>query len=827
MNKLGKLSKFINSELRNFSSDQIRKIISDQDDQLNISLKQGIKITDFNERYDGVSSYVGSIKLSLDNSSLESLQSALNLSKIREINTPTLPQVELEDAQDLINENINLVEQLRGKSFSSSDLFQIDFENLKNKSSEEINMELAGARESLKQDSLEDKTKFKFDSYQDALLGVTSGRRQTSNNQQQTTLQSGAGLTVLEPIIVKSTLFFDSNDQPKKHTDFKFSTFKHYEEVNDILKYVPPNRYSENPPLDLRSVDNILKFKVNLEYNFLLKKYEQFLLEKKGLSVLSLPYFYEILEYKLRGNIPELADGDGTSFLNNPEKIISVDIRRPNLVNQVIASKIGAEQVSLEKYLNKFNPFKEQFPFYSEIKISTHNKPQNNLSDLFHEYNVYQDFLQNVLNNLIPNNFYNIENFYSSFANDDSALSSRLINLDGFLMQETFLNNLFNSGMVTDPALFFKINSKINKIKRDFKNVLMGSDSHSEVVGYVLQKYEKNSNNLLQQWVLPNVGEDYLEWIDTQIKLFEDADGVTPQQYTYRVNLLVLSVGTVYEYYNPNAPNEDPIKIENNDVTLYFRHRPTFIVFAVENSAQYTNFISDKPPIEPDINIIPYSGKDNKIKFNLNTGIGKFDAYPITKNDSEKQIIDIIRLAQDRLENDNKITFESDEPSEEFEIYRTEIKPRNYSNIFDGKLIAINTNGLSAASFDDDILPNKKYYYAARSRDYHKNYSNLTKIFEVELINDNGTIYSNIQIVDFDKDESLKQDFKSFRRYLKISPALVQKSVNTQTVSSNNIALGLSVDKVWNKNMKIRLISKQTGRKIDLKFKFNYVKIIK
>jgi hypothetical protein len=110
----------------------------------------------------------------------------------------------------------------------------------------------------------------------------------------------------------------------------------------------------------------------------------------------------------------------------------------------------------------------------------------------------------------------------------------------------------------------------------------------------------------------------------------------------------------------------------------------------------------------------------------------------------------------------------------------------------------------------------------ARSVDYHDKISNPTHIFEVELINDNGTIYPNIEIVQFDKNEMLKTNLKSFRRYLKIAPALKQILVKDENKEKDNIKLGLSTESVWDKNMKIRLTSKQTGRKIDLNFKFKY-----
>lgn len=833
MNKLGKLDKYINSDLKNFSKDGIRKIISKQDDNLNISLRDGVSISQFSENYDPAEmKYLGSVTFIAEPDILQQINRVLIDSRPSEtVNTTTFSRpssaVLKERLQNLRNQlmgdisvagNIfnNVAEEQKQKIQNLADKIKGLRENgalprgvanlLSSQSAagknSQIDMKLAGARESLKEDKLNDKINFRYQ---------FSGRPpRVSQNEESPTSQPPQQNVVIK--MGKSSLFFETSGKPVIYNDFNFSLYRHYEEIKDILNYIPEEIESENPPLDLRSLENLLRFKVSLEYNFLLRNYEQFLEDNPAVSILNLPYFYEILEFKLLDNPPpELSDYlDGTSFLNKPEKIISLNGERKNLESLIVNSKLSAykEKADLDKYLNKFNPFKEQFPLYAQIRFSTHSKPQTNLSNLFHEYNLYSKFLSEFKSNLSAINFYNkLQNS-----------SSKFINLNGYLFDQSFIESLFNSNIVTNPALFFKLNSVLANIKRDFRQILSGVSSHTEVIGYVLKKYEKESSTLLQQWFLPNIGEDYLEWIDTQIKLY-DKDG-NSQQYTYKLDLLVLSIGSIYEYTNPNKPDEEPIEINGNNVTLHFKHQPQFTVFQIENSVQYTNYISDKPPVEPDINIIPFIGVDNKIKFNLNSGIGKFDAIPIFKNDDEQKKINIIYSAQDRI--DNKITFESDEPAEIFEIYKLDFKPRNYKDVFEGELITLNTYGATAASYDDNITPNTKYYYVVRCKDYHQNFSNPSKIFEVELINDNGTIYPNIQIVDFEKEEALRQDYKTFRRYLKISPALIQKTVDSSTVTNKDLKLGITTEGVWDKNMKIRLISKQTGRKIDLKFKFKY-----
>ena len=128
------------------------------------------------------------------------------------------------------------------------------------------------------------------------------------------------------------------------------------------------------------------------------------------------------------------------------------------------------------------------------------------------------------------------------------------------------------------------------------------------------------------------------------------------------------------------------------------------------------------------------------------------------------------------------------------------------------------------ASYVDEIQPNKKYYYVARCVDFHGNISNPTPIYELEVINDNGLIIPVVKVVDFDKEETKKQAYKSFKRYIKIQPAIRHRLVNTEKSSDSNIQLGKDEIAPWDRRFKLRLTSKSTGKKIDVNFTFKYKK---
>ena len=151
---------------------------------------------------------------------------------------------------------------------------------------------------------------------------------------------------------------------------------------------------------------------------------------------------------------------------------------------------------------------------------------------------------------------------------------------------------------------------------------------------------------------------------------------------------------------------------------------------------------------------------------------------------------------------------------------------------FDGNLLTTETSNVAiSVSFVDKISPNKKYYYTFRGIDVHNNRSNPTDVYQVELVQFEGMIFFDINIYTFKFEEMGYNNVKSsrtFRRYLKINPNLIQslidydKSIpNKSTASAYDaprIKLGLADESVWDKRFKMRITSKHSGKKFDINF---------
>ena len=259
--------------------------------------------------------------------------------------------------------------------------------------------------------------------------------------------------------------------------------------------------------------------------------------------------------------------------------------------------------------------------------------------------------------------------------------------------------------------------------------------------------------------------------------------------------------------------------------------------------------ILDMPPVFPDVNLVPYKGINNKLLVNLNSSVGEYDMMPIAFSGEEEEEIGLLREAQKIIDEKKPIHYKSDDTVAHggfFQIYRMEKKPQKYRD-FEKHLHQTLRTKLGneyfslwseAAAFVDDIKPNKKYYYTFRVVDLHGNSSNPSAVFEVEMIDDNGTVYFRQRIIELKPIEE-KIPYASMRKYIQIKPTLAQRVLDEKGMDlpsatsafeyssegSNGISrgtpkLGMKDESVWGKKFKIRFTSKSTGKQIDLNISF-------
>lgn len=588
------------------------------------------------------------------------------------------------------------------------------------------------------------------------------------------------------------------------YSNTKFSIDTHYEELVEI-KNVQVSTGITSSTVSLADSVEVYKYRNPLEYNFLVRNYEDFLKQNPNINERALPYFYDVLsDFITKDNYQQFS---GTNFFETPKDVITQNDSQ-ELTTNIIPSEVIVDdkKLRIDKYLERFNVYKEQFPFYADVVFDTHELDEKSIISALQDKDLYPPLMERILKQSQQVSL----NVSSPITNTTSIFAQEL-DIKEFLYEQ--LNNFAE----TDFTFIFDINQRVDNKARTFLEVLNDEEEYCEVIGYHLKKFNGNTANLIQEWYLPNVGEGQFNWIDSQIKY--------DKLYTYKLDLVVLTFATEYTIQN--------IELEKNKLVLNFINKPlikSYIIKSDVNSARttlgatYTNKLLDFPPLEPEVELVPYIGVDNQIKINLNTSTGMKTVPAINFDPSEETRKDELRAAQNKDINSDLLTFQTDEPSDFIEIYRIDFKPKSYNDFFGNRIVSLSTNGSSGASFVDDILPNKKYYYIARAIDYHGNISNPTTVYELEMLNDNGLIVPFINFVEFDKDESDKEESKAFKRFLKLQPALAHRLINTIKTDQNNIELGQLEIAPWNRNFKLRLTSKSTGKKIDINFTFKYKK---
>tara|TARA_R110002126_G_scaffold123740_1_gene265627 strand:- start:448 stop:852 length:405 start_codon:yes stop_codon:yes gene_type:complete len=126
-----------------------------------------------------------------------------------------------------------------------------------------------------------------------------------------------------------------------------------------------------------------------------------------------------------------------------------------------------------------------------------------------------------------------------------------------------------------------------------------------------------------------------------------------------------------------------------------------------------------------------------------------------------------------------------------------------------------------------------------RALDIHGHKSYPSPVYRFQMVNDDPTIYPLIDTIEMVPPSKPKSQRKGFKKFIQLVPALSQQMVNYEdsgltidgklindpAAVSDSISLGIVEPKLFvkdnNKIFKIRLTSKQTGKKLDLNITFD------
>lgn len=642
--------------------------------------------------------------------------------------------------------------------------------------------------------------------------------------------------------------------------------------------------YDVNDALSLGITDSTHTANVNYEYNFLIENFEN-AISSPAYSERILPNMYVIMYAKMAKDVgsqkavfDDLITLSGTInatqiyplqnkvFTNlNPSGeyhdlfaqklidiqngIVSVDTTALQAVMANIV--IPPEQLSM---INDLSAMKEMYPMYNEINLTMDKF--SSFSTILRDSNLTLSLINYVINN--PMNTKNL--LYSeqilSYASDNTISTNTSIEnrtlpvidiLDwwnktktDFTPNETNNTNTLVLGIDDETIkiaqkeyafartlsyiIFYgKLRKIVQQTQRNFQQIIDGEPAYSETVFYRIDKFKTGSTIPLQTFWVPNSAKmDAIQLIDTQVKYNVG--------YDYQISSYNIVIGSSIATAN-EAMNTTDL---SSTTTLKYTTTPKISLIQIPVYS-ISNKIIDDPPLSPEILTIPMKNVNNKIKFYFNNSTGEEQTTFISIDPNDNRNIKITNTMFTTLITD-KTTFKSDDIASAFEIYRIATKPTSYSQFSNNLLATVTTDydkatltKASSASYEDTIRPNTKYYYVFRSIDFHGHISNPTDVYEIEMVDDDGSIYLRKNIVNIKDLKLNKKDTKIFKKLFYIKPQILQSIINAATLQKNNITnshdiftlgspniLGVAASPVWNKKFKLRFVSKKTGKMFDL-----------
>lgn len=369
-----------------------------------------------------------------------------------------------------------------------------------------------------------------------------------------------------------------------------------------------------------------------------------------------------------------------------------------------------------------------------------------------------------------------------------------------------------------------KMTDFLNETTRTHRAIVNGNQCYTETFMYRIAKYKgANLTTPIQNVFIINDSElDIVNYVDTQVKY--------DQEYTYVVYSYQLVVGNKYRY--TEATDTEVLNIKNVSV----ENQPFLIMAEIPYFVKQTRVYDAAPP-PPEVNIVSYKDNDRNLLMLFNSAVNTYRATPVVVEEEDLLIYQKISQKQE-VQFGDKLEFSSDDWISAYQIYRLEQKPTSYSDFSGNLLTTIDTDiskksiqQASSAAFLESVQPNKKFYYMFRSIDIHGKPSNPSEVYEVEIINEKGTIFSVINIIEL-KEQQNKMATRTVKRFIQIVPSMMQAILDEQNTkyqeattakdAINNAKLGILDNPIWNKKYKMRLVSKQTKKIIDFDIKFDF-----
>jgi hypothetical protein len=376
--------------------------------------------------------------------------------------------------------------------------------------------------------------------------------------------------------------------------------------------------------------------------------------------------------------------------------------------------------------------------------------------------------------------------------------------------------------------------------------------------GYQIDKRLANTGLVRQSYYInSSTPAELLNLFDSQVKY--------GRNYNYNLSQIISFVDIRYSYKNPKlsvvtqtvsqteqtedvtqgvfAPtaDTDPNTLFGTgnitSKTMTFEFETTDITYSNSVEAVGANDITspisyvDLPPPAPFLRVYPERGVNNKVllSFQKFSQSNKVDRKIIPRKywtegweDARKFFIETSENTPEIFKNlagDVTVTNAEDEMFfADQDVFLAKIyfskgeKPTDILELEELEEINLFTDGFTR---EVNLEPNNKYYFAAKFVSFTGLESYYSEVYEIELVDDGGTVFPVINVVTLEQKVERKTQI-TFDKKFRIQPALLQQAPNLAKNDigylSPSVFTSPSDTKV---RFKVRLTSKSTGRKAD------------
>ena len=384
--------------------------------------------------------------------------------------------------------------------------------------------------------------------------------------------------------------------------------------------------------------------------------------------------------------------------------------------------------------------------------------------------------------------------------------------------------------------------------KRTYKEILDGTTAPSEPLLYELVKKDEEGRKI-NSFFYParlfhnlSLSDPFsaspLRFIDSQI--------AHNKNYNYTLKVHQIIYGSSYDFESNPSPTQSSADVDiyksysvNTDIDIRIMPIELF---------SWSTSLHSRPGKSPKVTLLPQKTKAGVPKFFIETSFGDnvidspANSYvPLSSHEHS----DISRLIESYSSSDTgvkQMLFQTKFQNKAYEVYRIDTPPTSLVD-FEGSLIkTVSPLYSSVAGYspsgvcEDEVLPNKEYYYLFRAIDVWGTPSLPTGPYKFQVIKDADAFVVNFTSYNM-KDQDPKYNTQ-MRRMVKISPSWKHLIVpdlyevdnaqsafdviETETGSEelkNYLKKKMTEDSgFWGKKYKIRITSRKTGRKIDILF---------